>query len=915
MIKKTFTAFLLCLVCATAGAADLQGNNPVADKAATVISGNARFTVLTPRLIRMEWSADARFEDRATMGIVNRALPVPAYHAKKKGEGVTITTESLKLTYSGKGKFNSDNLKVEFQMNDAKALKGTRKVTWTPGADDSGNLLGTTRTLDGCDGFTVKEPFDKGVLSRDGWAIIDESDRQVFIESNSDWKTWVEERDSTERLDLYIFAYGHDYKGALKDFTLVAGRIPLPPKYVFGYWWSRYWQYSDFEFIDLARTIRSLDIPMDVMVVDMDWHETFTLKKKGAPKDEFGQRIGWTGYTWQKQLFPNPETFLSELHSMDMKTSLNLHPASGIQPYEDCYENFVKDYLSRTSDYDGPEGYIYAEGGYQFKDTKAPVGKAGEKAPVPFRIDDMAWTDAYFNSVIHPLEEQGVDFWWLDWQQWKYSKYMPSLNNTFWLNRTFFDDKVRRSGSMGKKAERPLIYHRWGGIGSHRYQIGFSGDTYDTWDVLGYLPYFTSTASNVGYGYWGHDIGGHMQKSAHPTDPEMYTRWLQYGVFTPIFKTHSTKSSAIERRIWTFPDHFEAMREAIRLRYNLSPYIYNAARTTYDTGVSMCRPMYYGYPEDDRAYTYDRQHMFGDDILVAVIDSPADSVTALSERSIWFPEGCDWYDVSTGTIYEGGQETVLRYTINENPYFIKAGAVIPMASPEIRSLQQHSNEIRFFVAPGGKDYETDLYEDDGHSQAYTEDFCITHLKKTCGKGSVTLTVSPREGSYEGADETRRIMVTFDGILPPEEIRVNGKPLPYARFAEDGQWKYDGRELAAIVFIPEMLASEEVIVECICKEGNDRNLLDGKKGLLKRMAAITPEVKLVYGSKVDSYVLLPTDFLKVAQCSSYITENPSSAADYLNGIDLEKMYSTFDATDKLPESFKKKIKAQSSVILR
>ena len=913
MLKKTLMTCALAALCAVAGAKDLQGNDPVADESATVISGNARFTVLTPRLIRMEWSSDARFEDRATLGIVNRNLPVPAYKAKKKGAGVVITTDCLKLTYDGNGKFNSGNLKVEFQMTDSKAPKGVRKVVWTPGADDSGNLLGTTRTLDGCDGFKVKEPYDKGVLSRDGWAIIDESERQVFTESDSDWKTWVEERDATDRLDLYIFAYGHDYKAALKDFTEVAGKIPLPPKYVFGYWWSRYWQYSDFEFIDLAKTIRSLDIPMDVMVVDMDWHETFTLKKKNAPKDEFGQRIGWTGYTWQKQLFPNPETFLSELHSLEMKTSLNLHPASGIQPYEDCYDTFVKDFLSRTSEYDGPEGYVYAEGGHKFAGNKENVGKAGEKAPVPFRIDDINWTNAYFNSVIHPLEDQGVDFWWLDWQQWKYSKYMPSLNNTFWLNRTFFDDKVRRSESQGKQAERPLIYHRWGGLGSHRYQIGFSGDTYDTWDVLGYLPYFTSTASNVGYGYWGHDIGGHMQKSAHPTDPEIYTRWLQYGVFTPIFKTHCTKSSAIERRIWAFPDHFEAMRAAIRLRYSLSPYIYNAARATYDTGVSMCRPMYYDYPEDDRAYTYDRQHMFGDDILVAVIDSPADPVTGLSNRSIWFPEGCDWYDVSTGTIYKGGQETVLKYTINENPYFIKAGAVIPMAAPDIRSLQQKSNELYLFVAPGESDYETAVYEDDGHSQAYSEDFATTKVYKTCADGRVVLKVSPREGSFEGADPARRIRVVFDDILPPAEIRVNGVAVPYARFAKDGEWQYNGRELSATVFVPEMAATEEVTVECVFAEGQDRNLLDGKKGLLGRMAAITPEVKLVYGSNVDSYVLLPIPFLKVAQCSSYITENPSDAALYLNEINLDEMYSVFDSTEKLPEDFKAKIKAQSSVL--
>lgn len=204
--------------------------NPKADPAAEVVCGNARFTVLTPKLIRMEWSADGTFEDRATLAIVNRRLEVPQFKTAKRGKGVTITTSDLKLTYTGEGKFDGKNLKVEFTMTDASAPKGVRKVVWTPDSDDSGNLLGTTRTLDRCDGITTIEPFDKGVASRDGWAIVDESQRHLFVEDDSDWKTWVAAREGAECQDLYIFAYGHDYKAALGDFIKVAGRIPMPPK-------------------------------------------------------------------------------------------------------------------------------------------------------------------------------------------------------------------------------------------------------------------------------------------------------------------------------------------------------------------------------------------------------------------------------------------------------------------------------------------------------------------------------------------------------------------------------------------------------------------------------------------------------------------------------------------------------------
>ncbi len=118
----------------------------------------------------------------------------------------------------------------------------------------------------------------------------------------------------------------------------------MPPRYTFGYWWSRYWQYSDSELRDLVSRLRSLDIPLDVLIIDMDWHETWSLTQHNPPKDEVGQRIGWTGYTWQKELFPNPDNFLEWTDREKLPTALNLHPASGIQPYEEVYDAFVKDY-------------------------------------------------------------------------------------------------------------------------------------------------------------------------------------------------------------------------------------------------------------------------------------------------------------------------------------------------------------------------------------------------------------------------------------------------------------------------------------------------------------------------------------------------------------------------------------------
>ena len=230
--------FLVGLLAAVSALAQ----NPVALPAAQVVEGNARFTMLTDRLIRMEWSENARFEDHATLAIVNRELPVPAFTVSRTGGKLVVKTKALTLTYKADGKpFSQENLQVQFPLNGK-----TRK--WYPGLSDTGNLMGTARTLDGCEGpdkINYDDPMEKGILSRDGWALVDESGRHLLVEDSSDWGQWVAARPEGEVQDWYLFAYGHDYKTALADYAKVAGRIPLPPKFVFGYWWSRYWAYTD----------------------------------------------------------------------------------------------------------------------------------------------------------------------------------------------------------------------------------------------------------------------------------------------------------------------------------------------------------------------------------------------------------------------------------------------------------------------------------------------------------------------------------------------------------------------------------------------------------------------------------------------------------------------------------------------
>ena len=788
---------LLAAFCLIAGfSAAFAQNNPVAAPEAQVITGNARFTVLTDRLIRMEWSETGQFEDHASLAIVNRSLPVPRFSVARKGAGVSIKTAALSLTYKGDGAFTKDNLQASFKLNG-------KTVVWYPGKEDTGNLMGTARTLDGCSGpdhINYSDPMEKGILSRDGWAIVDESERHLLVADDSDWGQWVATRPEGKVQDLYLFAYGHDYKAALAAYAAVAGRIPLPPKFVFGYWWSRYWAYTDDEFLALGREFREREIPIDVMVIDMDWHETWPGAARRT-RDDHGEGLGWTGYTWNRDLIGDPEGFLGEVHSMKLKTSLNLHPAVGIIPREKVYPEFVKDYLSRTTDYDGPEGYVYKGG----EDIWNGPAKPGYHASVPYRMDQRAWADAYFNSVIHPLERQGVDFWWLDWQQYKQSRYVPGLSNTFWINHIFFNDKVRMNRDKAPEdAPRPMIYHRWGGLGSHRYQLGFSGDTHIKWEVLGYLPEFTATASNVLYGYWGHDLGGHMQREEVPTEPELFTRWLQYGVFSPIFKTHSTSSAILERRIWMFPTHYEYMKEALELRYALTPYIYDMAREAYETGISLCRPLYYEYPETQEAYTWKQEYFFGDRILAATVCEPV-GADGKASRSVWLPAGTQWYDMAHHKLLKGGSVQELQYSIDQNCWFVKAGAIIPLAQEGIQNLQDATNEWRIYIAPGKGKSSCVHYEDDGTSQAYPSQYATTRIDKNATGSGLSVTIGAREGQYKGMPATRRLGLVLGGLDRCPSATIGGQKL---------EATYDEITREACIRLPEQEAGKacQVIVK-------------------------------------------------------------------------------------------------------
>ena len=739
-----------------------------------------RFTVISEGAVRMEYAPDGQFTDNKSFMAVNRDYE-PVDYKVKQGSWIEITTPVLKLRYKkGSGEFTDKNLVI----TSASKKKDAFRFTWKPGMKQQQNLKGTFRTLDGYDGdvrtFDTPEgkkgehmEIEDGIIARDGWTLIDDS-KSLLFDGDPKWE-WVTERKNTNGQDWYFMAYGTDYKRALKDYTRFAGKMPLPPRYAFGYWWSRYWLYSDKEVRNLAKDLRNYGFPLDVLVIDMDWH--YTEKDRG----------GWTGWTWNKELFPNYRRLLKDLNDDNLKVTLNLHPADGVDWYEEKYPE-----VARAMGVDPA--------------TKQRIDWLGS---------DKKFMTTMFDKILNPMMADGVDFWWLDWQQHIYDRKLTTLKNTWWTSRCFFTNMQQYT------EKRPMIYHRWSGLGNHRYQVGFSGDAIITWKSLDFQPYFNHTASNVLYGYWSHDLGGHMG-GIDRVDPEMYTRWMQFGAMSPIMRTHSTKNIKLKKEPWVFDyDITLVLRNTVRQRYTMAPYIYSMARRAYDDAIALCRPMYYDYPKAQEAYDFRNEYMFGDQMLVSPITSPMTGT--YSVQKTWLPEG-EWFELATGTLLKGGSTVERTYAIDEYPIFVKAGAVLPFYTDKVQNLQGNDEDVVVAVFPGAEGGSFSMYEDNGDDQKYATEYATTALTSRVEDNELTVTIGARKGSYKDMPAQRRFSVKVYNHFLPIAATVNGKP---------ANCSYCGEDFAVIVEVPETDCSVEKVVKLTFAD--TAVSLDGMKARAHRIA--------------------------------------------------------------------------------
>ena len=253
---------------------------------------------------------------------------------------------------------------------------------------------------------------------------------------------------------------------------------------------------------------------------------------------------------------------------------------------------------------------------------------------------DKQYVKALFDTYLHPYMEDGVDFWWLDWQQWLNDKKIGDLSNTWWCNYIFFSDMERQG------TKRPMLY----------------------------------------------------------------TRSMQMGQYLPILRTHSTKDAALNKEPWAFNQMTrERLKRVVDGRYALVPYIYTMVRKNYETGISLCRPLYYDYPEDKEAYDYRNEYMFGDQMLIALVTGSVSTDDGFARLKVWLPRG-EWLEYETGTMLKGGQGLERSFTLDEYPVYVKAGSILPYYG-YVDNLNGTKQPVIVRVYPGADRDEFSLYED------------------------------------------------------------------------------------------------------------------------------------------------------------------------------------------------------------
>ena len=675
------------------------------DAKAVIQGSKFRISVISERVVRLEYSASGQFIDRPTQLVKRRNLGLPDFSLRQDTHILEVSTKYFTLTYLKEQPF------VGPKVDPMKYLKITlmsrekdRNKDWYVGHAEARNLLGNMISVD----MGLPKPLDKGLYSLDGFVSFDDSNTKIIMDDGT-------LADAPEgHLDIYVFMYDKDFKQALLDYFKMTGAPALIPRYALGNWWSRNITYDDKSVSELIKKFEKNKIPLSVMVFDHDWH----YRTVGAYKDLKA------GFTFNKELFPEPDKMIEEFHKRGIRVGLCVNPTNGIYPHEEYYKNIAE-----------------------------ALGLQESKI-ILFDPLNPKLLDIMFKMLLHPLEAKGVDFFWND------STGDNNITKLWALNHYMFLDSGRANN------KRPMLLGRGSVYAPHRYPVLYGGSSEISWEALKRLPFMYLNAANAGVSWWSHDVGGNH---GGIEEGELYVRYLQLSTFSPILRFHGARGVYYKKEPWLWDVETEEIAtDYLRLRHRLIPYLYTEAYNYTKSGTPLIQPFYYNYMWVYDDVTYRNQYYFGSQLLVCPI---LDKMDATMERTIhrfFIPEGT-WYDFITGKKFPGNKKYVSFFKEEEYPVFAHAGSIIPLSNRSDYNNTGIPLDLEIQIFPGVSNTYT-MYEDDGVTALYREGYFLkTSIDYNYLRDNYTVVIRSIDGKSGIVPERRNYKMVFRNTKKPDEI--------------------------------------------------------------------------------------------------------------------------------------------------
>ncbi len=514
-------------------------------------------------------------------------------------------------------------------------------------------------------------------------------------------------------IDKYIFLYGKDFNKCLKDYFTLTGFPTMIPRYALGIWWSKNKPYKTEEIKQLVTDFKDNKIPLSVLILDHPWHINV-----------YDNKYTKSGFTWNGSLIKDPVDLTTFLHANGIRIGLVTNPNNGFYPYEASYK-YLENYLEKDGN-----------------------------GIIPFNALDPKAIDVYLKILIHPLDNIGIDLYCND---------SNIIDNNYWITRNANYVDMKRNYQ-----KRPIVFAKRTEIADHRYGIIYTGKTKVDFETLKDIARYNVLAPNYGLSFYAHDMGGY-ENGTETSD--LYTRFIQLGTFSPIFKFGSNSSKYYKREPWRWDtETYEIAKYYLNLRKKMILYLYNEAYIYSLTGKPLIEPIYYKYPSFYDDEIYKNEYYFGRSLLVSPITNKMDEFMQRTVHKFYIPEGI-WYDFSTGKKYPGDHKYISFYKLKDYPVFVKAGAIIPFGYNENINDTNTPKTLEIQIFPG-KSNKYELYEDDGVSSLYKKGYFIkTEIEYNYFPSNYTVIIRPVAGKSNIIPDKRNYRIVFRNVKYADEVIV------------------------------------------------------------------------------------------------------------------------------------------------